>query len=262
MSNGDDPRPAPAWRRWAPLAVIALALGVFFALRLDRQMSFERLIESRPHLVDLIATHRATAIAAFVTFYALIVAISAPGATLLTIAGGALFGFWQGWIAAALGATLGASALFLAASSTLGAWIFAHVGPRLAWIRAGFCDNAASYMLFLRLSPVFPFWLVNLAAALAGVPFRTFLWTTLVGILPANLVFSMAGASLDRIAADALAAREACTAAGRTGCGLSIPLSSIVTPQIFAFLIGLSLLALAPVLARRLRAARGEGPAL
>jgi uncharacterized membrane protein YdjX (TVP38/TMEM64 family) len=241
------------------MALIALALAGFFALRLDRWISFERLIETREEHLALVASHRAAALAGFVALYAILVAISAPGATLLTLAGGALFGLWQGWIAAALGATLGAFGLFLAARSTLGDLLAARAGPAVKRLRSNFHDDAASYMLFLRLSPVFPFWFVNLAAALADVPFRTFAWTTMVGILPANFVFSAAGASIDQLATAAIAAHQACLASGRSGCRLSVPLSAVLTPQIFALLIGLSLLALAPVVARRMRTARSGG---
>ena len=240
--------------------MIVLALGAFFALRFDRWFTIERLIDSRAALRAMLSGHLAGAFTAFVAFYALMIAISAPGATILTIAAGALFGLWLGAIAGALGATIGACALFAAARSAVGGWLIERAGPKLQRMRESFCADATGYMLFLRLSPLFPFWFVNLAAAAAGVRFRTFLWTTIVGILPASFVFSATGASLDRISGAAEAARQACLAAGGSACPLEIPLSAIVTPQIFAVLIGLSLVALAPVVARKWRASRGGTP--
>lgn len=256
MTAGDDNLPTNAWRRMAPLALVVLALVAFFVLRLHRWLTLDQLVDSHAALRALISAHRAAAFSSFVIGYALFVAISAPGATALTVAAGALFGWAQGLIAGALGATLGACALFLAARSALGPWLVARAGPKFNRLRASFCADATGYMLFLRLSPLFPFWFVNLAAALAGVRFRTFLWTTVVGILPATAVFAVAGASLEQIAAAAEATRQACQAAGRGGCQAPPPLSAIVTPQILALLVGLSLIALAPVLAKKWRATR------
>lgn len=250
-----------AWRRYAPAAAIAVALAAFFACGLDKRLSLEQLVESHVALRAAVAAHWTLALAMFVAGYALLVAISAPGATVLTIAAGALFGLWPGAAASAVGATLGACTLFLAARSSLGHWLAVRAAPSIARLRGNFCQHATGYLLFLRLSPLFPFWFVNLAAALAGVGFVTFLWTTAVGIMPATFIFAATGASLDRIVAASAAARAACIAAGQTGCGMHIPLSAVVTPQIFLLLIGLSLVALAPVAAKRFRAAREGEPA-
>ncbi len=253
MDAGEAQQGKDGLRRFVPLLVIALALGAFFALRLDRSLSFSTLIESRASWRAYVALHPLTALAGFVTLYAGLVAISAPGATIMTLAAGALFGPWLGAPAAALGATLGACALFAAARSSLGPTLARRAGPALARLSQGFQKDAASYMLFLRLSPLFPFWLVNLAAALAGAPFRTFVWTTAVGVLPAAAVFAYAGASLDSLAEQALAARRACLAAGGDACVLSLPASAIFSPRLIGLLLGFSLLALAPVAARRWR---------
>ncbi len=254
MTGTDESPTPPVWRRRAPLALIALALALFLVLRLDRYLSLERLVETHLALRAYVAEHRAAAIVLFAAGYAASVAISAPGATVLTLAAGAVFGLGAGVCASVVGSTAGACVLFLAARSALGPWLAARAGPRLQRLREKFCADAPGYMLALRFSPVFPFWFVNLAAACAGVRFRTFLWTTIVGILPATIVFAAAGASLDRIAATSEAARQACRAAGGVECRISVPLSAILTPQIFAVLIGLSLVALTPTLVRKWRA--------
>ena len=251
------PKTAPAprgstWRRYAPAAAIAVALAFFFGLRLDRYVSFELFVDSRAPLLALIGQHFVAALCAFAALYAALVAISAPGATLMTLAGGALFGLKYGLAASVVGATLGACALFLAARSALGEALAARAGQKVLRLRDRFNDHAVGYMLFLRMSPLFPFWFVNLAAALAEVPLRTFFWTTALGVLPAGFVFTAAGASMDEIVAGALARRDACRATGAAVCNLDLPLSVIVTPRIFGLLVGLSLFALAPIAARRI----------
>lgn len=251
------PTPAlPSWRRYAPLLAIAVALALFFGLGLNRYVSLSLFIDSRPPLVAFIDAHFALAFGAFVALYAALVAISAPGATLMTLAGGALFGIGYGVAGSVVAATLGASALFLAARSALGETLVARAGPKVLHLRDKFAEHAVGYLLFLRLSPLFPFWFVNLAAALGDISLRTFFWTTAVGVLPASFVFTAAGASMDEIVAGALARRDACRAAGGAACKLDIPLSMIVTPKIFGVLVGLSLFALAPIAARRIWAAR------
>lgn len=251
------PSSAPApWRRYAPLAAIAVALALFFGLRLNRYISLELFLESRAPLLAFIEEHFAAAIGGFSALYATLVAISAPGATIMTLAGGALFGVKFGLMASVVGATLGACVIFLAARSAMGAALAARAGPKVLKLRDKFNDHAVGYLLFLRMSPLFPFWFVNLAAALANVPLRTFFWTTALGVLPVGFVFTVAGAGMDQIVAEAIARRDACRAAGVATCKLDIPLSAIVTPKIFGILVGLSLVALAPILARRIRATR------
>lgn len=253
MAEGEAQQGKDGLRRFAPLGAIALALALFFALGLDRAVSFESLVETRAAWRAFVAAHPAASILGFVALYAALVAISAPGATIMTLAAGALFGPWVGAPVAALAATLGACVLFLAARSSLGASLAARAGPALSRVMAGFRKDAVSYMLFLRLSPLFPFWLVNLAAALAGAPFGTFVWTTALGVLPAAGVFAYAGASLDALAETSLAGRAACLAAGHAPCPLSLPLSAIFSPRMAGLLVAFSLLALAPVVARRWR---------
>ncbi|MFV0280478.1 MAG: TVP38/TMEM64 family protein [Rhodoblastus sp.] len=261
--------PSPAvLRQYAPLAAIGLALALFFWLRLDRYASLDYLVEFRTNFSGAIDRRFGATICLFVAVYAALVAISAPGATLLTIAGGALFGLKYGLAANVAAATLGACALFLAARSAFGATIVSRAGPRLLRLRDNFHANSIGYLLFLRLSPLFPFWLVNLAAALAGVSLRTFFWTTALGVMPATFVFTAAGAAMDQLIADALVRHAACTAAepaaSQAACKLDIPLSAVVTPQIFALLIGLSLIALVPVATRlfRTRAKNGDDMSL
>ena len=152
------PSTAPApWRRYAPLAAIAVALALFFGLRLNRYISLELFLESRAPLLAFIDEHFAAAIGGFSALYATLVAISAPGATIMTLAGGALFGVKFGLLASVVGATLGACVIFLAARSAMGAALAAKAGPKVLKLRDKFNDHAVGYLLFLRMSPLFPF---------------------------------------------------------------------------------------------------------
>ena len=130
---------------------------------------------------------------AFVALYAAAVALSLPGGAVLTMAGGFLFGWLLGGIASILAATIGASIVFLIARSALGEFLAARAGPWLSRFRQGFQDDAFSYLLFLRLVPIFPFWLVNLAPGLLGVGFATYVATTFLGIIPGTFAFALAG---------------------------------------------------------------------
>ncbi|MFN3673996.1 MAG: VTT domain-containing protein [Bosea sp. (in: a-proteobacteria)] len=128
--------------------------------------------------------------------------------------------------------------------------------PRLL---QGFRSDAVSYLLFLRLAPVFPFWLVNLAAALGGVGLPVFLWTTLVGIVPGTLALAFAGRGLDSAIAAQGAARASCLAAGVADCARGLTLSALMTPELLAGLGLLGCVALIPIVWRRISKRRSSG---
>ena len=240
--------------RFAPLALIALASATLLLLRIDNVMSLQQLLRSQDVLMHYVAAHFLAALLIFILVYVASVALSLPGATLLTVAGGFLFGGWLGGTLSVLAASAGAVALFLAARLSLAAVFSARAGPWLARFRDGFARDAASYMLFLRLTPVFPFWLVNLASALTGVPLSTFVWTTLLGILPGTFVFAFAGAGLESVARAHEAAAAACAAQPAAPCPSGFALSSLANPDTMLALAGLALLALLPVAMKRWRA--------
>ena len=153
----------------------------------------------------------------------------------------------------------GGTILFLAARTVLNDALARKAGGIVGRIRRGFQQSAWSYLLFLRLSPVFPFWLVNIGAELAGVPLATFVWTTAFGILPMTFVVATAGANLDRVAAASAAARQTCRAAGETACPAGLPFGEIVSPSAAGLLICVSLLALTPALLSAWRRRRHGG---
>jgi len=217
--------------RFLPLAVVAVGIAMFFVLGLDRFLTFDALRENRAQLADFVDAQGILAIALYIFVYALSVALSVPGAAVLTIAGGLLFGQWFGAFYVVVGATLGAIGVFLIARTALGDALRKRAGPAMQKMEAGFQENALSYLLVLRLIPLFPFFLVNIVPAFLGVNLRTYVMGTFIGIIPGSFVYATVGAGLGSI----FERNEAFT------------LQGILTPEIMAALIGLAVLALLPV---------------
>ncbi len=227
-------------RRWLPVAVLGLGFVLFFVFGLHRYISFETLQEHRGRLVAEVARNQALVVAAFIAIYALVVAFSIPGGAVMTVSAGFLFGTVLAAACATLGGTLGAVCVFLAARTALGDALRARAGPALKRMEAGFRDSALSYMLFLRLIPLFPFWLVNLVPAFLGVPLRTFFFTTLVGVIPGALVFASLGNGLGVI----------------LDAGDEPDLGILFRPDVLLPLLALAALALLPVAYKKFKARR------
>jgi uncharacterized membrane protein YdjX (TVP38/TMEM64 family) len=224
-------------RRWLPLLLILLGIVLFFAFGLQRYLTGESLCANRTSLDQIVGNHYWLALAIFVLVYAMVVALSVPGGLALTLAGGYLFGPWVGGGATILGATTGAGLLFLAAHGALADWLRGRAGPWLERMREGFQANAFSYLLFLRLVPAFPFFIVNLVPAFLGVEFRVFLFATVIGIAPATFIFSNIGAGLGKL----------------LDCNKPISIGAVLSPETIAGLVGLALLALLPVAYKKWR---------
>jgi len=231
---------APLWRRLLPVVVLALAIVLVFASGLHRYLSFDALRQNRQILQDLVARHQALAALGYVAIYAAAVALSVPGAAVLTVAGGFLFGALEGTVLVVIGATVGATLLYLAAKTALGDALRARAGGLVHKLEAGFRENALSYLLVLRLVPLFPFWLVNLAAAVLGVPPATYVLGTFVGIIPGSYVYASVGAGLGSVFDQ----------------GGEPSLKGALTPQVLVALVGLALLSLVPVAYKRLKGQR------
>lgn len=224
-------------RRWLPLGLLVVGLGVALALGLHRHLTLDSLAAHRETLARFVEDKGMLAVGAYVGVYALTVAFSVPGATVLTLAGGFLFGTLAATGYAVTGATAGAVAVFLAARSALGGVLRDKAGPWVERLEGGFREHAFSYMLFLRLVPLFPFWLVNLVPAVLGVPLGVYALATLVGIVPGALVYASVGNGLGAVL----------DAGGRPDLRL------IFAPEVLLPLVGLGVLALLPVAVRRWR---------
>ena len=253
MTVQSAPRRA-SLKRYLPVALVVLAMAAVFATGAHRQVSLETLVRHRMAIDGFIDAHSVAAVAVYMAVYVVVVALSIPGALFLTISGGILFGTLVGGAATVVAATAGATVIFLVARSACGEGLFRRAGPLAHKIAEGFRADAFSYLLFLRLVPAVPFFLVNLAPALVGVKLRTFVAATAIGIIPATVAFSFFGSGLDSVLAAQERIYRACLATGRTDCHVQFDLSTIVTPQLIAALATLAAIALIPVAVKRLRA--------
>lgn len=226
-------------RRYGPVAVLVLAVCLVWTLGPEKSLMLDWLRANRETLRAEVAARPVWAGLAYIAAYAGVTALSLPLGIVMSLLGGFLFGLWAGAGLSVLGATCGATLLFLVARSALGDGWRGRLGPRLRRFEAGFARDAASYLLFLRLVPAFPFWLVNLAPAFFSVRIRTYIWTTAVGVVPGAIVYAYAGRGL--------------------GMLLDAPvlnLRQILTPHLMAAFVLLALLALVPVFYRLWRARR------
>lgn len=244
-----------AWMRFAPLAVIALLLAGAWETGLLEYFSLSSFLRNREWLAGLVEANFVLSLAAYMLVYAGLVAISFPGASLLTITAGFLFGGLAGGIATVAAATAGASAVFLAARSSLGPVLENRASGFLARFAEGFREDAFSYLLSLRLMPVFPFWVVNIAPGLLNMKLRPYVLATFLGIIPGTLAFAFVGAGLGSVIDAQEAANPGCAAAGTC----TIDVSSLVTPQLLAAFAALGLVALLPAIVHRIRGARASG---
>ena len=246
-------------RRFAPVIVVVLAMVTVFATGAHRHLSLETLVRHRMAIDAFVTEHMVAAVAAFISIYIVVVALSIPGALILSITGGVLFGV-SGGLANVVGATVGASIIFLVAKSACGESLVRRAGPLACKIADGFRADAFSYLLFLRLVPAFPFFLVNLVPALVGVRLSTFVAATALGIVPAAFAFAFLGSGLDSVIAAQEQVYRACIASGRTDCTLHFDLGMIATPKLLAALATLGVIALIPVAIKRLRARHAPPP--
>jgi uncharacterized membrane protein YdjX (TVP38/TMEM64 family) len=237
-----EPSPRnPSFWRLIPLGLLFLAAAVFVLSGGRHYLTFAALAEHRELLSALVARNAAVAVFGFIFVYAGLTALSVPAAMLMTLASGFLFGPWLGAIYALVGATLGASAVFLAARAGL-AGLAERAGPTVQRLQAGFREDAFSYLLCLRLVPIFPFWLVNLVAGVSGMKTGVYVAATFFGMIPGALVY----ASLGNGVSDLIAT------------GRHPDHYMIFRPASFLPLIGLAVLALLPVVYKRWNARRRE----
>jgi uncharacterized membrane protein YdjX (TVP38/TMEM64 family) len=226
-------------RKLALLLVVAALVAAYFLLDLGRFLTLEALKANRDALFAAYAAHRAGFILGYILLYITATALSLPGGAILTLTGGAVFGAVTATLLVNVGATIGATLAFLIARYLFRDAVEARLGPRLATFNAGLAKGALGYLLFLRLVPLFPFFLINLGAGLTQVRLRTYFVATMVGILPGSFVYCNAGANLARID----------------------KLSDIVSGGVLGALALLGAFALVPTVYLRLRARRTPPPA-
>ena len=248
----ESARGVAAWlKRLWPLLALFAAAGFVLAMGWHRYLTLQELAENREALRAFIDANMMLSLAIFVALYAATVALSLPGGAVLTIAGGFLFGWVWGGAASIVAATIGAAIVFLIARSALSDVVAARAGPWLSRFRQGFQEDAFSYLLFLRLVPIFPFWLVNLAPGLLGVSFATYVAATILGIIPGTFAYSLAGNGLDSVIEAQQIAHQSCLAkmgpGGQESCPYALDPGALLTPELIAGLVALGLVALVPV---------------
>jgi uncharacterized membrane protein YdjX (TVP38/TMEM64 family) len=242
------PAPKPLWQRLIPVAAIIALMATAWGFGLQKYLTLQAIAENRMSLGDYTNSHWLLALLIFMAVYVLAVALSFPGASVLTILGGLLFGAWIGGAATVIAATIGAVLIFEIAKSALGEGLAKRAGPFLSRIKDGFAADAFNYLLFLRLVPAFPFWLVNIAPALANVRLRTFTIATALGIIPGTFAFSFIGAGLDSLITAQNAVHSACIAAkGAAACPYELSVSSLVTKELLLAFVALGVVSLIPV---------------
>lgn len=227
------------WLRFVPIAVIAVGALLGWLLAGDR-MSYETLEENREALVAWRDRNMVLAALAYAAVYVVSVAFSVPGAIWLTMAGGFLFGTALATLLTVFSATIGATLIFLAARSSLGAELQRRAGPWLGRVDREIERGEISFLLVIRLIPAIPFFVANVVPAFVKVRLVNFIWTTFVGIAPATAVISSVGAGLGEV----------------LDRGEEPDPGVIFEPYVLGPLLGLAVLAALPVILRKLR---GDG---
>jgi uncharacterized membrane protein YdjX (TVP38/TMEM64 family) len=223
--------------RMIPILVLIAGLVAFFVFDLNQYVTLTALEENRQLLANWVSDNGLFAFVAYMSVYALVTAFSIPGGAVMTIAGGFLFGPWVGGALTIVGATIGATVLFLAARYAFADLLRERAGSAIKKMEDGFKENALSYMLFLRLIPVFPFFIVNLVPAFLGVGLGTFVIGTFFGIIPGSLVFASLGDGFSAVVEQ----------------GGNINLGIIFEPRFLLPIVGLAALSLIPIVYKKLK---------
>ncbi|MBS0271199.1 MAG: TVP38/TMEM64 family protein [Proteobacteria bacterium] len=219
-------------KKFGPFLFLALIFILFYALNLNQYFAFSALQNYHHLLKEEVGQHLFLSLFIFGASYIIIAATSLPIAVFLTILGGFLFGPVLSLLIVDISATLGTTLLFLAVKTSFGEIFQKKASLWIKKMEKGFQENAFSYLLFLRLVPIFPFWAVTIVSALLDVRLKTFFIATFIGILPGTFVYSIVGNGLGALLKE----------------GKTPDIYIILSPGIFLPLCGLALLALLPIL--------------
>jgi uncharacterized membrane protein YdjX (TVP38/TMEM64 family) len=181
------------------VAAIIILVILFKVLGLGQYLTLDYLKTSQDKFTELYANHRLAVIAAYMTVYIVVTALSLPGAAVMTLAGGAMFGFWIGVLVVSFASTIGATLACFVARFLLRDWVQNKFGEKLSAINKGVEKEGAFYLFSLRLVPIFPFFVINLAMGLTTMKLLTFYWVSQIGMLPGTMVFVNAGKELGKI---------------------------------------------------------------
>jgi len=184
------------------ISVVALVLGlavIFKVLGLGQYFTLSYIKASQAKFATLYGDHRLMVIAGYMVIYILVTSLSLPGAAIMTLAGGALFGLLTGTVVVSLASTIGATFACLVSRFILRDWVQGKFGDKLKTVNEGLEREGAFFLFTLRLIPIFPFWLINLVMGLTKIPLRTFYWVSQAGMLAGTVVYVNAGRELAKI---------------------------------------------------------------
>ena len=245
MDKSEQNSKTPWVKRMVPVVVLVALLVAFFVTDLKSYASYAWLQDNYLILMNFVDQNLVVAVLLYIAGYCLVVAASLPAATLVTLLGGFLFGWFFGTIFTVIGATIGATILFQVARTSFGEPLRKMVQPYIGKMEKGFREDEFHYLMFLRLMPAFPFFVVNLVPAFLGVSLRMFVITTFIGIIPGTSIFNFIGSGLG----DILASGEAFDPA------------KAASPEILIGLAGLAVISLAPIVWKKIKARRSRAVA-
>ncbi|RMF15495.1 MAG: TVP38/TMEM64 family protein [Alphaproteobacteria bacterium] len=236
--RGSPVRPAAAGWRYLPLLLLLAVVVALSFSDAGAYVNHEWLSENLDRMREFVHAHPLVSLLLLILAYSAGTAVSFPAMAMISVAAGAIYGLWLGTLGVVIGATIGATIVFFIARSSLGVTLRRRAGPWLRRFQAGIRRDEFHFLLALRLVPVVPFWVLNIVPGLVGMRLRNYVWATLLGIIPGSFVYVWVGTG----AAHTL----------RMGGDVS-PRELILQPHVLGPLVGLALLALLPVIVRRLR---------
>jgi uncharacterized membrane protein YdjX (TVP38/TMEM64 family) len=244
-------------KRWLPLLALAGLMAVGYALGLQHYLTLQSIAENASIFQNYVSAHLISAVLIYAFAYILAVALSFPGAGLLSIFGGFVFGWALSAPITVVAATLGAMVVFKIVQTSLGAAIAERASPFVKKLSGGFEEDGFNYLLFLRLVPAFPFFAVNAVAGLTKMPLRTFAIGTLIGIIPGSYAFAWLGRGFGSVIEAQRVAHDACVLKnGLANCPFEISTSSLITPQLLWAFAALGLISLIPVVLKKLKVSK------
>jgi len=181
------------------ILLLAALVAAFFVLDLQRLLTLAELKARQQAFAAYYLDHRALTITCYFLLYVTVTALSLPGATVMTLAGGALLGFWPALVTVSFASTLGATLAMLVSRFLLRDWVQGKFGDKLKAVNDGIAREGAFYLFTLRLVPVFPFFVINLLMGLTPMRISAFSWVSQVGMLPATAVYVNAGTQLGQV---------------------------------------------------------------
>jgi len=236
-------------KKWFPLIVVVGLLVAGYLGGLQEYFSLSKIIQNRTAIGEFVSTNILIASLAYILLYILIVATSFPGASVLTITSGFIFGVIYGGLLTVIGATIGAVIIFLIAKTSFGDFLQQKAGGFVSKMMEGFQRNAFQYLLTLRLTPLFPFWVVNIVPAMLNMKLSSYTTATVIGIIPGTFAIAYIGAGLDSVIAAQEAVNPGCANAGTC----SIDPSVLITKDILFALAGLAFLSFLPFIIKKIK---------